>query len=999
MLHRLAAFVVAVLMLAAPTVRAAELVLTDAERAWLAQHPVIRVGFDPNFAPYSFTDAEGRFQGVAAGFTRRVEDALGVRFERVADRDWPTLFKAFKAREVDVIAALAYHPERTAFTIFSEMYLPTPLVIFTQQGAPQLTSIDQLAAQRVALVKGYAASQKVVERFPSLSPTYVDTSLAGLQALALGKVDAYAGVLGTGTYLASANGITNLKVNAAFAMENHGQHFGVRKDWPQLAQLIDRALLSIDAQEREAILRDWVPVGVGDLVALDYAPQLRRYLTWFLIGGGGILLVALAMLWANRQLHREIKRREAAWAESEVRFRATFELAAVGIAHVAPDGRWIRVNPRLCDILGYPPAVLLTKTFHDITHPDDLDADLRRVRRTLAGEIPGYTIEKRYFHQDGRVVWAQLTVSLVRRPDGAPDYFISVLEDVSERHAAAEASRQATAVFESTREGIIVTDLDQRILTVNPAFTEITGYSADEVIGQMPTLLHSGLHGDAFYQSLWATLVEAGHWQGEVMSRRKSGEVFPELLTISTVRDITGQPSRYVAVLTDLSRLRAFEAELAHLAHYDPLTGLPNRLLVQSRLDHALEKAQREGCWLAVMFIDLDRFKDVNDSLGHPVGDELLVAVAQRMRSRLRESDTLARLGGDEFLVVLEDIHRPEDAAEVAQALVRLQEASVSLPSGHEVYVGLSIGISLYPTDGNGTTELIRQADAAMYQAKGQGRNTFRFYTAALTEAADQRLAMEGRLRRALNAGEFVLHFQPQFEASTGEVVGCEALVRWQDADGRLMPPDRFIPLAEDTGLIVPLGQWVLETACAQAKAWRDAGVADLVMAVNLSARQLHQRDLAQRVAEVLERTGLPPDRLKLELTESMIMGQGEEAEALLQSLKALGVSLSIDDFGTGYSSLAYLKRFPIDEMKIDRSFVRDTPDDASDSEIVATIVAMARNLKLRVVAEGVETERQLAFLVRLGCNACQGYLVSPALPAAAFERFIAHRTASTPAK
>ncbi len=966
------------------------LTLSDADKAWLAAHPVIRVGIDQNFAPYSFVDAEGRFQGVAADFTQRIADMLGVRFEPVIGLKWPEVMKALEHGEIDVVATISFLPERAAFTLFSERYLPTPVVVFTRHGTAQLASVDQLAEMKVALVSAYASSQKVVERFPSLKPIYVDTPLHGMRALALGEVDAYVGVLGSGVELARQQGLTNLKVNAAFAMDSHAQNFGVRKDWPELLSLIDRALGAIDDKQRDQIFREWTPVLASDVIALDYTPLLKRYWPWMLGAGALAVLAALVMVLMNRKLQRELARRERAWADSEVRFRATFEQAAVGIAHVAPDGHWIRVNRRLSEIIGYSPEALLNKTFQDITHPDDLDADLQQLMRTLAGEIPGYTMEKRYFHRDGHIIWINLTVALVRYADGRPDYFISVVEDISDQHRMAEARQQAAAVFESTREGIIITDLSRRILAVNPAFSDITGYRADEVIGKSPAMLSSGHMSEALYQSMWASIHTLGHWQGEVLSRRKNGEVFPELLTVSTVRDSAGQPTQYVALLTDLSRLRQSEAQLAHLAHYDPLTELPNRLLVLSRLDHALDTAQREGGQLAVMFIDLDRFKDVNDSLGHPVGDELLVAIAQRMRSRLRESDTLARLGGDEFLVVLEDIQRPEDAAEVAQGLIRLQDAPIRLPSGHEVYVGVSIGISLYPNDGDTTTELIREADAAMYQAKSQGRNTFRFYTAALTEAADQRLAMEGRLRRALQAGEFVVHYQPQFIAATGEVVGCEALVRWQDSEGRLVPPARFIPLAEDTGLIVPLGQWVLETACAQAQAWRNAGVADLVMAVNLSARQLQQRDLVSVVAAALERSGLPPDRLKLELTESMIMDHGEDALALLRSLKALGVSLSIDDFGTGYSSLAYLKRFPIDEMKIDRSFVQDTPDNASDAEIVATIVAMGRNLSLRVVAEGVETQPQLDFLIGLGCNACQGFLVSPGLPATAFECFLA---------
>ncbi|TVO52325.1 EAL domain-containing protein [Denitromonas halophila] len=967
----------------------APLQLSRAEKAWLAEHPVIRLGIDPAYAPYSFVDANGEFSGVAAVFSARISDALGVRFEPVVNLSWPELVEALKARRIDAIATMVRLPEREAYAAFTEIYLPTPLVVMTQHSAPQLDSVNALAELRLALVREYSSSKQVMSRYPSLKPSFVETPLNGLRALSAGEVDAYVGVLGVNTYLAEQHGMSNLKVNAAFDMHNNGQRFAVRRDWAVLANLIDRALGRIGAQARADIFRPWISVSAERVLVIDYAPLLKRYFPWVFGAGALALLAALAMVLMNRRLQYELARREAAWTESEVRFRATFDQAAVGIAHVAPDGRWIRVNRRLSEIVGYSPEVLLTKTFQDITHPDDLDADLQQLQRTLAGEISGYTMEKRYFHRDGHVIWISLTVSLVRRAEGVPDYFISVVEDISERRRAAEARRQAAAVFESTREGIIITDLKRRILAVNPAFTDITGYAAEEVLGKSPAILQSGHESEALYQSMWASIHALGHWQGEVLNRRKNGELFPELLTVSTVRDAAGLPSQYVALLTDLSRLRRSEAQLAHLAHYDPLTDLPNRLLVQSRLDHALDAAQRESGLLAVMFIDLDRFKDVNDSLGHPVGDELLVAIAQRMRSRLRESDTLARLGGDEFLVVLEDIHRPEDAAEVAQGLILLQDAPIRLPSGHEVYVGVSIGISLYPNDGDTTTELIRQADAAMYQAKSQGRNTFRFYTAALTEAADQRLAMEGRLRRALLAGEFVVHYQPQFIAATGEIVGCEALVRWQDPDGSLVPPASFIPLAEDTGLIVPLGRWVLETACAQAQAWRVAGVADLVMAVNLSARQLQQRDLVSVVADVLERTGLPADRLKLELTESMIMDHGEEAIALLRSLKALGVSLSIDDFGTGYSSLAYLKRFPIDEMKIDRGFVRETPDDASDAEIVATIIAMARNLKLRVVAEGVETQRQLDFLIRLGCSACQGFLVSPGLPADEFAAFV----------
>jgi len=558
-----------------------------------------------------------------------------------------------------------------------------------------------------------------------------------------------------------------------------------------------------------------------------------------------------------------------------------------------------------------------------------------------------------------------------------------------QRTQADTTLRQAAAVFASTREGVVITDLVPRIITVNRAFTEITGYREEEVVGCNPGILQSGRQDEAFYQAMWASLLEQGYWQGEIWNRRKNGEVFPQLLTISTVRDNEGSAKNYVSVMTDISRIKQSEANLEKLAHYDPLTGLPNRLLIQSRLEHAITHARRGHSPVAVLFVDLDRFKNINDSLGHPVGDQLLESLAARFRHRLRDEDTLGRLGGDEFLIVLNHSERPEDAANVASELIALLEEPFELPGQKDVYIGASIGISIFPQDAEDATQLIQHADAAMYQAKEQGRNTFRYYTRALTDAVNQRMDLESRIRRAISNEEFVLHYQPQIDSRSNTIVGCEALLRWDDPVSGLVAPADFIPLAEDTGLIIPLGDWVLRTACAQHKAWIDAGFTDLTMAINLSARQLQQSDIVMRVAETIERHGLPAEQVKLEITESMIMGRGEEAAELLTAIKSLGVGLSIDDFGTGYSSLAYLKRFPIDELKIDRGFVRDIPDDQNDAEIAATIIAMAHNLKLRVVAEGVETREQAEFLSLHGCHYYQGYLFRPPLGAADFEALL----------
>lgn len=594
-----------------------------------------------------------------------------------------------------------------------------------------------------------------------------------------------------------------------------------------------------------------------------------------------------------------------------------------------------------------------------------------------------------YKDKDGRVLG---TFALYHDTPCLPDAAqLELINDFSritglavQKVRAATALRQAGAVFESTRDGIFITDLDAQIVAVNRAFTHISGYSEFEAIGQTPRMLKSGRHDAPFYQAMWSALLDSGNWQGEVWNRRKNGELYQQLLTISTVRNEAGAPSHYVSVMTDISQLKRSEAKLDYLAHHDPLTDLPNRLLMQSRIQHAIERAARSRCHLALLFIDLDRFKNVNDSLGHPAGDELLAAIAKRLRSRLREVDTLARLGGDEFVLLIEEMTVPEDAAIVAQMLIDLLTAPFSLSQGREIYIGASIGISVFPDDGRTVTELIQHSDVAMYQAKEAGRGAFRFYTEAMSRAAQDRLHLDTRLRRALERGEFNLHYQPQIDMTSGRLTGAEALVRWIDPEEGVISPARFIPVAEETGLIVPIGEWVLRTACAQVRAWRDAGHA-LTVAVNLSARQLQQADLAQRVAALMEEFGVGPDWLEFELTESMLAGEQAATEMRLRELKALGIALSIDDFGTGYSSLAYLKRFPIDVLKIDQSFVRDIPHDRNDMEIAATIIAMAHTLKMRVVAEGVETPEQLAFLKERDCDAWQGYLFSKPLPGEEF--------------
>ena len=642
------------------------------------------------------------------------------------------------------------------------------------------------------------------------------------------------------------------------------------------------------------------------------------------------------------------------------------------------SSRWCLMNG-----LEMPTVLRNIEEASALIHPEDR-GEFERLNQEIRLSPRVFFWEGRFLIR-GETRWMRIE-STPTRLDNGDIVCDGVQIDITERRQAEEKLRLIAAVIASTRDSVVITDLEPRILAVNPAYTEITGYSEAEMIGQNPRLLQSGRHDRAFYQALWASLRKTGHWQGELWNRRKNGELYPQWVTLSTVRDHRGEPTHYVGVFTDISQIKHAEARLEHLAHYDPLTELPNRLLAQLRLAHALEQAQRRHCKVGVLFIDLDQFKTVNDSLGHLAGDQLLRAIAQRLSERLRQQDTLARLGGDEFLIVLEGLQRPEEAATVAQTLIGLLTRPFTLlSSDQEIYLGASIGISLYPDDGLSVGELIQHADTTVYQAKAKGRNTYQFYTETLTRAAHERLDMESRLRRGLERGEFLLHYQPLVAVGDGRIIGAEALVRWQPPGEALVPPLRFIPLAEETGLIVALGEWVLRAACTQAQAWREAGLPPLLLAVNLSAQQFQQPGLIEQLRAVLADTGLPATSLELEITESALMQQGQDAVAMLMALKDLGVRLAIDDFGTGYSSLAYLKRFPLDKLKIDQSFVRDIPNDPGDMGITAAIIALARTLRLEALAEGVETAEQLAFLREQGCDTYQGYLFSRPVPAEEF--------------
>jgi diguanylate cyclase (GGDEF)-like protein/PAS domain S-box-containing protein len=696
-----------------------------------------------------------------------------------------------------------------------------------------------------------------------------------------------------------------------------------------------------------------------------------------------------------RDLSRESERRELL-ARTASQLRATLEATADGILVRDQGGAIINMNRRFASIWRLPEDLLSHAVDAEVfafmaSRCADPAAFAARLD-AIAGLLDEDTVDVLALI-DGQVL-EQTT-----RPHYLEERIIGrvyTYADITARTRDELELRIAAIAFES-QEAIAITDADQTILRVNRAFSLITGYAIEEAIGRKPAdLLKSGRHGDAYYRAMWDALNHEGHWQGEIWNRRKSGAIFPEWLTITAVKDERGHTVNYVAAFSDTSQSKQAEAEIHALAFYDPLTELPNRRLLQDRLSHTLTTSERSRNFGAILLLDLDHFKELNDTKGHGYGDLLLIEVARRLRGGLRADDTVARLGGDEFVVILADLGTANDPAAIqAETIAEKLRAEINRPfalNDDEYHSSPSIGICLFHGQDVSVADLLKRADTAMYQAKRSGRNAIRFFDPATHAAMTERIALDSALRRALPDGQLRLYYQMQVDQQR-RIIGAEALLRWQHPERNLVSPLQFIPLAEETGQIVAIGRWVLETACAQLRAWQaDPATRALTLAVNVSARQFRQIDFVDQVLAVLAGAGVDPGLLKLELTESLVLDNVADTIAKMQALKTAGVRFSLDDFGTGYSSLAYLTRLPLDQVKIDQSFVGNIGIQASDQVIVQTIIGMADNLGLGVIAEGVETQAQLDFLLRHGCPAFQGYLFGEPVPLADFERALSRQ-------
>ena len=695
---------------------------------------------------------------------------------------------------------------------------------------------------------------------------------------------------------------------------------------------------------------------------------------------------------------------------AEESYRATFDNAPIGIMHSSAELKILHVNPKLCEILGYTRDELLAMKTFDFLSPDHRKSERSQyLAQMLSGEIQTFSSERPFLRKDGSVVWTNRTISLVRDSAGEPLYFLRIIEDISERKRAENALAQERlllrTVVDAIPDRIYVKDLEGRFVLQNTANLQLRGFNRHEdVVGKtvfdiFPPQLARRIHDED------QEIIRSGEPLIDRESRTHFGAsdghedtIHWHLTSKIPLKNADGAIYGLVGVNRDITERKQSSERLAHLAHYDSVTGLPNRVLLHDRLGQSIAQARRNSWFVGVLFLDLDRFKLVNDTLGHSAGDLLLKQVAIRLTQALRPSDTVGRLSGDEFAVILPELATAQNAGLVAQKLIDMLNMPFDL-DGNEVFVTASIGITIYPTDSDNIETLIRDADAAMYGAKSAGRNNYQYYTAEMNQRATEKLRLETRLRRAIEREEFVLHYQPKVDIATGKITGLEALLRWQSPDDGMVGPDQFIPMLEETGLISPVGDWVIRQACAQIRDWCAAGITPVAVAVNLSARQLRQTGFGATLRRALTEFSVPAELIEIEITESSLMENPEQAIVIITEIANLGVRLSADDFGTGYSSLSYLKRLPLNALKIDRSFVRDITSDPDDAAITRTVITLAHGLDLKVIAEGVETEEQLAFLGHNQCDEAQGYLFSRPLTVDACTKLLSQGSALHPAR
>ncbi|MFQ5432059.1 MAG: EAL domain-containing protein [Nitrospinota bacterium] len=795
--------------------------------------------------------------------------------------------------------------------------------------------------------------------------------------------------------------------DASALLKQHLQKLPQWKATCATCQTGEEALLKIKKQPPEVVFIDYVPgseTGTDVIRSIKEAGCDAEFILFSEEGGADPALDAhragasdylLKNMLTPDVLERALRYvMEKKKVKDEMQKRQEGLLAAQAIANV---GNWdwdivtggLAWSDEIYRIFGLKPQEFgaTYDAFLASIHPGDREAVIKAVSEAVE-QGTTYSIERRVVRPDGTQRIVHERGEVYRDDNGKPIRMIGAVHDITERKKAEEKLQMASTVIENVLEGIIITDSKAVIQSANPAVTKITGYRAEEVVGKKPNIFKSNRHDREFYKTMWASLLTNGLWAGDIWNRRKNGEAFPSRQIISAINDADGKTIQYVSVIYDMTEIIKTRKEAEYRAYHDALTELPNRLLFLDRLDQTIQRTMRNGRIFAVLYVNVDNFKNINDSMGHITGDALLKQVAVRLSESLRGIDTISRLGGDEFAIITDNIDLEQEAGIIALKIIE-SFSEPFIQNDEELYISVSIGIALYPSNGNSAVEILKNADMAMSHVKERGKNDLSYFTETLNEQAQKRARLVKSLRRAISNDEFVVYYQPKINIESGEIVGMEALVRWIQPDGTLVPPGDFIPVAEETGLIISIGETVMRKACMQTFKWQKNGCPNLRVAVNISAKQFQQKTVISTVESALKETHLDPSLLEVEITESMVMQDMGNAIETMNALRDRGILISIDDFGTGYSSLGYLKRFPIHALKIDQSFVNDITSNGDDAAIALAIISMAKSLGLKVIAEGVETYNQLDFLRRNNCDEMQGYLFSKPLPEKEFDELL----------
>jgi len=1263
--------------------------LTQEEREWLSQHPVLRLAPDPNFPPIEYFDETGRYRGLIADYYPLLEARLGLRFELVRAGTWDEVLAMAQRREVDIIGAAQRTPARSEYLNFTQSIIDIPNVIIVPKQTDGVVDFARLSGKKLAVTRGNALDEHVRARFPAVQIVSVADDLAGLQEVSFGRADATVVNLAIASYLIGQKGIANLRV-AGDSGRSNALHIASRNDWPILNQILSKGLASITETEHQNIYRRWIRLdehldqrqrllallGTGALFTLAviiillfnrslrrqiesrtaalnrelsersqaeaevkalnevlvqrlrlqrdaedalrqsieifdairlsitesillvdlqgtvisanptaaqrigrslkeliganlfdlFSPEVsqtrrdyidtvirtkqrlatdddrdgRSYLATYFpvidsdgevtaiaviandvterrqaeylqsalheiseashsardlptllhqihrtvaglmparnlfvalydeaskeirfpyfaderdpvpeprkIGEGGLTETVLTsgeallldpesflakfpdpdaipgsdfvdwlgvplkagkrtvgvlavqsysgeiryterdkalLQFVSEQVAMTIERKQAedAQLESATQLRLIYDTASVAIFEGDMHGNLIHANQRTAEMFRCPLDKMLGSAYITHVHPAERELGRETLLGLLAGEIRSVDLERRYLRADGSNFWGHLTVHRKLNAEGKMVGMVGVIMDITERIQAEAHLRLAANVFTYALEGITITDAEGNIVDVNDTFTRITGYSREEAIGQNPRLLKSGRQTPEFYAAMWNELKSTGHWTGEIWNRRKNGEVYAEMLNISAVLDANGIPTNYVALFSDISALKEHQNQLERIAHYDALTGLPNRVVLADRLRQATAQTRRREKLMALVYLDLDGFKAVNDSYGHDTGDELLVVLAQRLKEALREEDTLARVGGDEFVAVLTDLSSTRECEVVLSRLLRAAASPVQVKD-FSLRVSASLGVTIFPLDSGDPDTLLRHADHAMYQAKQAGKNRYHLFDQEGDLLTRSHHESHQRISQALEDQEFVLYYQPKVNMREGKVIGAEALIRWQDPQRGVVPPGEFLPLIEGSELICKLGEWVLNAALGQMAKWNKDGV-EISVSVNIAALHLQQHDFLSRLREKLAiHHTVKAENLELELLETAALEDIFLVSQVIKDCQALGMKISLDDFGTGYSSLSYLKRLPANILKIDKSFVQDMLWDTEDLSLVEGVIGLARAFSRTVIAEGVETVEHGQMLLKLGCDFGQGYGIARPMPA-----------------